>query len=166
MIIREVLLNDAEKLIHLIKRVEQQSTFMLMEAGERKTPSEQLQMQIEQMMHTNNSMIFVAEQENELLGYLMVIGGNVQKKQHSAYIVIGIDEQHTNKGIGTVLFNRLEEWARDHRIIRLELTVVTDNKAGIALYMKSGFEIEGTKRKSLIIDGQYFDEFYMVKILE
>jgi RimJ/RimL family protein N-acetyltransferase len=28
-----------------------------------------------------------------------------------------------------------------------------------------GFEIEGTKRDSLIVDGEYVDELYMAKIL-
>jgi len=45
------------------------------------------------------------------------------------------------------------------------LTVVTQNKAGLSLYKKMGFEIEGTKRDSLFIDGKYVDEYYMSKLL-
>ncbi len=39
------------------------------------------------------------------------------------------------------------------------------NTAGIALYKKQGFEIEGTRRHAYIINGQYVDEYYMAKIL-
>ena len=44
------------------------------------------------------------------------------------------------------MFEALEEWANQKSIHRLELTVITYNTAGIALYKKMGFEIEGKKR--------------------
>ena len=37
--------------------------------------------------------------------------------------------------------------------------------AGIALYKKSGFEIEGIKRHSLIIGDKCMNEYYMSKII-
>ncbi|WP_428848894.1 GNAT family N-acetyltransferase [Terribacillus saccharophilus] len=52
-----------------------------------------------------------------------------------------------------------------HNVSRLELTVITENKAGVALYKKSGFDIEGTKRNSLIINGKTYDEYCMSKLL-
>ena len=112
-----------------------------------------------------NSIIFVAENDRELVGYLFAIGGNTKRTQHSTYIVIGILERYRGKGIGTVLFQQLEEWAKKSQISRLELTVVTKNEAGVALYRKSGFEIDGTKRNSLMIDGIFYDEYYMSKLL-
>lgn len=53
----------------------------------------------------------------------------------------------------------------ENRIVRLELTVLCTNKIALNLYKKSGFEIEGTKRKSMYIDGEYVDEYYMSKII-
>ncbi|GAE36015.1 acetyltransferase [Halalkalibacter akibai JCM 9157] len=52
-----------------------------------------------------------------------------------------------------------------HDIHRLELTVVTRNEIGISLYQKMGFEIEGRKRDSLLINSEYVDEYYMSKLL-
>ncbi|OTZ84271.1 hypothetical protein BK771_21450 [Bacillus thuringiensis serovar ostriniae] len=82
----------------------------------------------------------------------------------SFYIVDGILEQNRGQGIGTALFQHVEEWAKINHISRLELTVVTKNEAGLALYKKSGFEIEGTKRNSLMVDGTYYNEYYMSKL--
>jgi Acetyltransferases, including N-acetylases of ribosomal proteins len=48
-------------------------------------------------------------------------------------------------------------------LTRLELTVMVHNERAIALYKKMGFEIEGTKKRSMRIDGQYVDEYYMAK---
>lgn len=47
---------------------------------------------------------------------------------------------------------------------RLELTVICENEAAKRLYLKSGFEIEGVKRKSVCVDGAYLDEYYMARI--
>lgn len=43
---------------------------------------------------------------------------------------------------------------------------MSHNKAGVALYKKQGFEIEGTKRHSLLVNGQFVDEYYMAKLLD
>lgn len=165
MFIREIKSEDAEEFINLMKMVEDKSCFMLMEKGERKTPPEEQRKLIERLKQQDNSTIFVAEQDEKLIGYLIVIGGKANRAKHSAYIVVGILEQSRGQGVGTALFQRLEEWAKSHCISRLELTVVTENKAGIALYKSRGFEIEGTKRNSLLIDGVFYDEFYMSKLL-
>jgi RimJ/RimL family protein N-acetyltransferase len=165
LIIREIEVKDAERFINLVKDVENHSKFMLMGAGERKTTPEQQQKQLERIKQQPNSTIFVAEENGQLAGYLIAIGGSVQRTKHSAYLVIGILSEHRGKGLGTKLFENVTEWALRKNISRLELTAVTENEAGVALYKKSGFQIEGTKRKSLIIDGKFFDEFYMAKLL-
>ena len=165
MLIREIRVDDSENLINLIKEVESAADFMLMGPGERKTTPAQLRKQIEGLKQRENSTILVAEVEEKLAGYLFAIGGSVKKNKHSAYIVIGLLEVHRGKGIGTALFEFVENWARPHAVSRLELTVVTENAAGIALYKKSGFEVEGTKRNSLLINGVFYNEFYMSKLI-
>jgi len=37
----------------------------------------------------------------------------------------------------------------------------TDNPRAIALYQHKGFVIEGTIRKGIFLDGEYFDHYYM-----
>jgi RimJ/RimL family protein N-acetyltransferase len=59
----------------------------------------------------------------------------------------------------------LEDWSREKGIHRLELTVMAHNTNAIGLYQKVGFQIEGTKKGSLFVDGQYVDEYYMAKLL-
>ena len=52
-------------------------------------------------------------------------------------------------------------WATGAGIKRLELTVHTVNARAVALYQRHGFEIEGTRRSSLRVDGVYTDEYLM-----
>ncbi|MFJ7637849.1 MULTISPECIES: GNAT family N-acetyltransferase [unclassified Peribacillus] len=165
MVIREIRVDDAGDFINLVKDVEHTSEFMLMEPGERKATPEKQRKQLEAIEKQQNSTIFVAEDEGKLVGYLMAIGGSVKRTNHSAYLVIGILEECRGKGIGTSLFQNVIKWASHHDISRLELTTVTQNEAGVALYKKFGFEIEGTKRNSLVIQGKSYNEYYMSKLL-
>jgi RimJ/RimL family protein N-acetyltransferase len=163
-VVREARVTDADKLVRLIQQVETESEFMLMEAGERQMTPEQQGQRIESCKKSENSSIFVAEKDNQLIGYLFAIGGNARRVKHSVYIVIGILKEYRGQGIGTRLFNKLEEWATENNIHRLELTVAASNEPGLALYKKLGFEIEGTKRHSLLISGEFVDEYYMAKL--
>jgi putative acetyltransferase len=54
-----------------------------------------------------------------------------------------------------------ENWLN---LSRIELEVYTDNAAGLALYQKFGFEIEGTLRDYAFRDGQYVDSYLMARI--
>lgn len=163
--VREAVLADATKLAELIQHVESSAEYMLWEAGERTIKPESQQKMIERLQETENSTILVAEHDGKLLGYLFAIGGNARKNRHAVYIVIGIHEHSRGRGIGTLLFQELDLWAKRQGVHRLELTVVKKNTAGLSLYQKAGFEIEGTKKDSLYINGQYVDEYYMAKLL-
>jgi RimJ/RimL family protein N-acetyltransferase len=165
MLIREIKLDDAENFVNLIKKVESESNFMLFESGERSISAEEQVKRIEVMRKSENSTILIAEEDNQLIGYLIVIGGNSKRNKHSVYLVIGVLAQYRRLGVGTQLFEQLEKWATEHNVHRLELTVVTRNESGIRLYKKMGYEIEGTKRHSLYIEGNYVDEYYMSKFL-
>ena len=165
MLIREIEMNDAEQLNELIKKVESEAEYTLMGAGERQTTPEQQLTQVERILGQENSTIFVAEEEGKLVGYLLCMGGSATRIRHSAYLVVGIVREYRGKGIGTKLFQILDKWAENHGISRLELTVVVKNEQAIALYKKSGFEMEGTKRHSLKVDGVYHNEYIMAKII-
>jgi len=166
MIIRTIRESDAEQFLNLCKKLDDETQFMMLEPGERKTTLNEQRTQIELLLEQGNQTIFVAEQENQLVGYLAALGEKFKRNRHSAYLIIGILQRFTGQGIGTQLFQTLEEWAQQQHIHRFELKVMTHNKAGIALYRKQGFEIEGTKRHSLLINGQYVDEYYMAKLLD
>lgn len=162
--IREATPKDAEKFLNLLKEVENKADFMLFEIGERKTTIEKQRQQLEIIEKQENATILLAEDEGNLVGYLITIGGTTQRKKHTAYVVVGVLDEFKGKGIGTLLFEKLDEWANAHDITRLELTVATQNEVGVHLYKKMGFDVEGIKRNSLKIKGQFFDEFYMAKI--
>lgn len=164
--IREATKFDAKELLALINDVEESSSYMMFEAGERNSTLESTEKMLEDFEKRGNSTIFVSVEDNKLAGYLIVIGGDSNRKSHSAYLVIGILSSYRGKGIGTALFCEMEKWARNNSIHRLELTTAVVNEAGVALYQKAGFEIEGVKRNSMRINGEFVNEYYMGKLLD
>jgi RimJ/RimL family protein N-acetyltransferase len=163
--IREIQESDAAGFLALCKRLDEENRFMMLEPGERQTTLEEQTKRIREVLAKDNQTIFVVEEQGMLFGYLAAMGGSYARNKHEAYIVVGILEAFTSRGLGTALFERLESWAREHAIHRLELTVMVHNTRGVGLYQKMGFEIEGIKRDSLFVDGKFVDEYHMGKIL-
>ncbi|WP_028784207.1 GNAT family N-acetyltransferase [Thalassobacillus devorans] len=163
--IRHIEIADAERFRNLMLQVEAESDFMLYEAGERDISIERQKSMIKSIQAQENAAIFLADFDGDLAGYLIAVGGKAKRTKHSAYLVIGINADFRGNGIGSKLFQALEAWAQEKGIHRLELTVVTQNEAALGLYKKAGFEVEGTKRDSLLIDGDYVNEYYMAKLL-
>jgi RimJ/RimL family protein N-acetyltransferase len=166
MIIRTITITDAFNFLELCKMLDKESTYMMLEPGERNTTIEDQTEYIKNVLEEDLSVIFVCEINGKLVGYVTAIRENFARMRHSAYIVTGILEEFTGQGIGTRLFEELEKWAFSKNIHRLELTVMRHNLAGLALYMRMGFEIEGTKKHSLMINNQYVDEYYMAKLMD
>ena len=49
-------------------------------------------------------------------------------------------------------------------LVRLELTVYTDNEPAIKLYQKFGFKIEGTLERYAFQEGNYVNAYSMARI--
>lgn len=165
-LIREIREEDAENHLALCYKLDEETKFMLYEPGERNTPLELHRDFVQSVMASANSTILLAEDGDQLVGYLLVDGGKMRRIKHAGYIVLGILSAYQGQGLGTRLFQALEKWRENTEITRLELTVITQNQAAVFLYQKMGFEIEGTKKKSLYLEGKYVDEFYMGRTFE
>ncbi|WJE54604.1 GNAT family N-acetyltransferase [Bacillus cereus] len=164
--IREIQIEDTVAFLQLGKQLDEETSFMLLEPGERDTTVEQQKNMIKRFIENNNSTICVAVEGEQLVGFILANGGNVQRNKHAAAIVIGILQGYSEKGIGTALFKEIERWAKLHDVWRLELTVMAHNTRAQALYKKAGFEKEGVKKASLIVGGKNIDEYYMAKLLK
>ncbi|MBC7644359.1 MAG: GNAT family N-acetyltransferase [Thermoleophilia bacterium] len=85
--------------------------------------------------------------------------------RHVAGLGMSVSTAYQGLGIGTALMSALVELADDWlQIRRIELSVNTDNEAGIALYTKHGFEIEGTQREVNFRKGKYVDCYSMARL--
>ncbi len=163
-IVRAAAMNDAEPLWEMMSALDSETNYMMYEPGERSRNLNIVQSNIQQAVEGDN-LLLVAEADDTIVGYIAAQKGKLQRVKHTAYIVVGIRASYQNQGIGTRFFQQLDNWAKDKRVTRLELTVMCPNLAAKHLYAKNGFEIEGIKKRSMRVDGVYVDEYYMAKLL-
>ncbi len=147
----------------LMNQLDYETKYMLYEPGERSKNLPAIESLIRDSAEKNDFLL-VAETDNKLIGYISAQKGRLNRIAHSAYIVVGILKDYRGKGIGTEFFKRLNIWAEENKVVRLELTVICENEAAKHLYTNNGFEIEGMKRKSTFVDGKYLDEYYMARV--
>lgn len=164
---RKLEIEDVEDYWKLLNALDNETNYMMYEPKEReqKTNIRDLREDIENNVINGKDFLQIAVEDNKIIGYIRAERGKFNRNFHTAYIVIGILKDHSGKGIGTAFFQDLDKWAEEVGIIRLELTVESRNNAARHLYEKSGFQIEGIRARSMFVDGEYVDEYYMAKIL-
>lgn len=157
--------DDAAALIGLKQRLDRETSFMLLELGERDMSVRALSGRLEEAARSGNSAVILAEMAGELVGYVEVTGGEFRRNHTTGYIVIGVLAAASGKGLGTGLLEEAKRWAAAHGLHRLELTVMAHNYRAIGLYKRMGFVVEGRRSECLFVDGQFVDELYMAMLL-
>lgn len=87
------------------------------------------------------------------------------RRRHAAGLGIAVARQAQGQGVGTALMQAIVDWA-DHwaDLLRLELTVFTDNERAIRLYERFGFVREGLHRGYALRGGRYVDTLSMARL--
>lgn len=163
---KNIELADIHKFWIFLNQLDSETDCMMYEAGERsrRTTYSDLESEIRKHVIHDNDFLYIAVDHDTIVGYIRAEIGRFSRIRHSAYIVTGILRDYRSIGIGTVFFNQLDIWAKENKISRLELSVQCRNQAARHLYEKNGFKVEGLKKKSMYVNGQYIDEYYMAKL--
>lgn len=111
-----------------------------------------------------NQYWYVAEENGKVIGLGILINHGNLRKKHVGVITLMVNSDYQNKGIGSLLMDKLINLSESLNIIRLELCVFRDNYKAINLYKKFGFKEEGIKVKSALKNGEYADEIMMARI--
>lgn len=115
-----------------------------------------------------NFATFSVRDPEKIVGNIELTGVDRLKLKHTGWIGMGLLSAYRGIGLGTALFRHLLQNARLFPDIeRIELEVLASNHAGLALYKKMGFVIEGTKRKAFRQpDGRMEDSMIMSLLRE
>ena len=168
MVIRTVTADDTENFFRMMCLLDEETDYMMYEPGEREEKTKdlnRLRANIDAAVNGGDLLLVAENEGGDIVGYIWVERGSVNRVRHTAYIVVGIRQAYRRQGIGYEFFRRLDEWARENGIIRLELTVECVNVDAVRFYEKLGFVIEGTRKSSMRVNSEFVDEYYMAKIL-
>jgi L-phenylalanine/L-methionine N-acetyltransferase len=87
------------------------------------------------------------------------------RRRHVMGLGIAVGTAWQGQGVGSALMQALCDYADGWgQVLRIELTVFTDNPRAIALYQRFGFRIEGTHRGYALRDGAYCDVHSMARL--
>lgn len=109
--------------------------------------------------------VLVAERDGRMLGSAgLHPTGAALRRRHAAVLGISVAAEAQGQGVGRALLQALCDYAdRWAQLLRLELTVYTDNERAIRLYRSLGFEQEGLHRGYALRDGRYVDALSMAR---
>jgi ribosomal protein S18 acetylase RimI-like enzyme len=108
---------------------------------------------------------FVALSGAQVVGWCDVSPNPLEGFRHSAVLGMGLLPGYRGRGLGRALLGETLRAARAAGLTRIELEVVASNRAAIALYERSGFVREGTKRSGRVLDGEAEDIHCMALLL-
>jgi len=121
---------------------------------------------IQKYRTSTNSLLLVAEFQNELIGNIDLTGSNRSKMFHTGVIGMGIKEQYRNLGLGRIFIESIIKWARDSSPLELIwLEVYANNNSGLNLYKSTGFKISGVVKNFFKEGNTHIDKIQMYQNL-
>ena len=113
MIIRPVRTEDSRNFLDMLKQLDKETSFMMLEPGERTTTLEDMEANIRSAV-TSGSLTLILEDEDHIAGFLSASRGSAARIRHRAYIVMGILKDYRGRGLGK---NFLRSWKNGRRNI-------------------------------------------------
>lgn len=160
-VVRRATEADAEALIELRRKLFAETTFMLWEPAEFTSTSDHERHRIARLNGQANSVVLIAESGGQAAGLLTAVGGERKRQQHAVHLALGVAKAWWGQGIATRMLQDALAWSREVGVKRVELTVHTANLRAISVYLRCGFQVEGVRRSSLLVEGAYADEYLM-----
>lgn len=163
LILRDPLLDDAEKLIDYLKIVGGETDFLLVdENGIAGLTLEAEQEWIASTLKNPNTKMFVGTVDGEIVLVCDVRAAARERIAHIASISLSIKRDYWHLGIGTIAMQAMIDFAKSTRKLRqLSLEVREGNDRAIRLYQRFGFLEVGRHKARIHIRRTYFDEILM-----
>ena len=116
------------------------------------------------IMQADESTIFLAEHENNLIGTTGIARGGSPKTRHSATIWgVYVRPEWRGLHIAEDLILASFDWAIARGIVVARLGVAAMNTSAMRCYERCGFKICGTEPRALFYEGNYYD-FHLMTI--
>ena len=163
--IRPAQLGDEEGLVELFAALDSESPFMLYGPGDREVSAQKQALLIQSFVKSDSKTLLIAAEKEEIVGFIGGHCGSAPRDHHTLSLALGVQKKYWGKSVGKALLDGLERWAKAHGVLRMELAVVEENIRARKLYEKEGYEYEGTRRNSFLLDSTLKNELWMGKLL-
>lgn len=104
-------------------------------------PVEETAEKIKQLVNLDENGIFVAEDENQIAGYIHLNSYDTLYFGHMKNILcLAVLPEFRRRGVATVLLEAGEKWAKEHGAIGIRLDSGAERLPAHACYEKAGYE--------------------------
>lgn len=161
-LIRQAEVTDAKALVNVIKEYLDDSEYIPINSEDFNKSELDIKNWINTLISADNSNLLVAEFNGKLIGNLDITGHHRKMLKHTARLGMGILTNWRGLGLGYQMLNYALEWAKtNHALEIITLDVYAENKAGISLYYKLGFNEIGKTPNFIKADDRYYDNIGM-----
>jgi RimJ/RimL family protein N-acetyltransferase len=110
---------------------------------------------------------FFAMSEDKPIGMIVYVRDNKIKTKHIGNIFgVYVTREYRGKGVGKKLMDIvLAQVQKSKDVVKIKLTVNPEQKVAVKLYQNCGFKIVGQLKKELYVEGKFYDELSMEKLL-
>ena len=164
-VVRPVGGDDVPVFAALLRKLDEESTFLAWEPGERDFDIRTLERRLRSTTGDETCRLVAVDGER-LVGFLVAHRGLTRRLRHRADLAMAVLVAYQRRGVGSGLLRALIAWAEARGIVRLELTVMAGNSAALSLYRRHGFVEEGVKRGAIRVDGRDVDEVVLGRLHE
>ena len=165
-VFREAEIDDAEEMISYLNIVGGESDHLMHGPNGFKVPVDAVKRRIQALHDADNSVILIALAGEKIIARAELNGYPGARLHHNAKFSISVRKDYWNMKIGTMLMKKIIECAKKMNLHNIELEVVADNKAAIALYHKMGFSDVGVYKNYWFANNVYCDAIIMQKCLD
>lgn len=157
---------EAEAIVAFYNAVGGETSYLSFERNEYPLDAEQQRRAILALGGNLTNIMLLAMAGEEIAGIATVSSSSKIKSRHNGELGIVVAKKYQGRGIGTALIRRLVDWARGNGITsKLSLRTRADNVAAVQLYLRLGFTFEGCLKGDTLLNGQYYDTYWMGMML-
>jgi RimJ/RimL family protein N-acetyltransferase len=159
--------DDAAALVECCQAVWLPGDFFVTQADEFDLTEERARKWIWKHLHSDGSLMLLAETDGSLIGLLNFQCGGRRRVSHRGTFSIAVRPEFHGIGIGSAMLQILIDWGKSNPTIeKLSLSVLATNCRAIKLYRRFGFVEEGRRINEVKLGpGQYVDDVLMYRFV-
>ena len=112
---------------------------------------------------TRNRNAMYAFINDEPVGMIvMIIQDNPMTKHVANIFGVYVKKSHRELGIGSRLIEQaIKELSKNDQVVKIKLSVNTEQTAAVILYEKHGFKVVGNQEKEFYFNDRFYDDLLM-----
>ena len=165
--IRSVEPEDAPSMLEYMKIMLGETPFLLRTPDEFNYTAEEEAAILARRKEDPRSLMLAVILDGQIIACADVCSHGAKRRvMHRGELGISVRKDYWRQGVGSALMERLIAFAGTAGYEQVELTVESKNRRALALYLKYGFTVYGTRPHGMKYpDGSYDNDYLMVRML-